>query len=123
MIQPRATKPACHKVHRIVQLNQFGEAPHPYQWPFTVPPNKIMDLSKLIDNTFSVENDPAKPGVLDGQLYWDGKGGGGGVPKPLMFRINAENSHFKGFTLLNTPVKAMSAHGTNVTIRSPSMTP
>ncbi|KAI8607982.1 glycoside hydrolase family 28 protein [Chytriomyces sp. MP71] len=77
-------------------------------------------LVSVAGNNVKFTSDPATPGVLDGngQEYWDGQGGNGGVPKPLMFRVNTQNSFFHGFTLLNTPVRAMSVHGTGVTIDS-----
>ncbi|KAJ3246361.1 hypothetical protein HDU78_007263 [Chytriomyces hyalinus] len=62
------------------------------------------------------DSDPANPGVLDGngQLYWDGKGGNGGVPKPKMFRSTATaNSLIKDFTVLNAPVRVFSIGGSD----------
>ncbi|CAH1156163.1 unnamed protein product [Phaedon cochleariae] len=53
----------------------------------------------------------AKGSVLDGQgqLYWDGKGGNGGITKPKFFKIKAtEGSHFKNINLLNCPVQCTS---------------
>ncbi|KAI8615636.1 glycoside hydrolase [Chytriomyces sp. MP71] len=117
--------------------------------PITVPANQVMDmklkpkthviLSGTItfakgnlkgngpalltiqgtDITFT--SDPNNPGVLDGQgqLYWDGLGGNGGVPKPRMFGIYTNGqSLFHGFTLRNTPVESMSVDGSGITIDS-----
>ncbi|OQR88207.1 extracellular polygalacturonase [Achlya hypogyna] len=52
--------------------------------------------------------------TLDGQgaLYWDGKGGNGGVKKPKFFKTSKlVGSTIKGFKLLNTPVHAISING------------
>ncbi|CAG9761251.1 unnamed protein product [Ceutorhynchus assimilis] len=42
--------------------------------------------------------------IIDGQgkLYWDGKGGSG-TPKPQFFTIEAFDSVFSNFTIVNTP--------------------
>ncbi|KAJ3235766.1 hypothetical protein HDU81_000184 [Chytriomyces hyalinus] len=114
--------------------------------PFTVPAEKVIDLTKLEPNTHVVlsgtisfaksttidgdglallnlggagvtfDSDPANPGVLDGngELYWDGKGGNGGVPKPKMFRSTTTgNSLIKDFTVLNAPVRVFSIGGSD----------
>ena len=54
-------------------------------------------------------------GILDGQgaLYWDGKGGNGGVTKPKFFKTSVTNSIVRDITLLNTPVQAFSVQATN----------
>ncbi|KAJ3400537.1 hypothetical protein HDU80_006866 [Chytriomyces hyalinus] len=64
------------------------------------------------------EGDASNPGVLDGtgELYWDGQGGNGGVPKPKMFRTSTTgNSVFKGFKILNAPVHVFSIGGSDTT--------
>ncbi|KAJ3232808.1 hypothetical protein HDU81_002716 [Chytriomyces hyalinus] len=116
--------------------------------PFTVPAEKVVDLTKLQANTHVIlsgkvkfaksskldgdgpalmsvggagitfESDATNPGILDGtgELYWDGKGGNGGVPKPKMFRTSTTgNSVFKGFTILNAPVHIFSIGGSDTT--------
>ncbi|KAJ3254044.1 hypothetical protein HDU77_004266 [Chytriomyces hyalinus] len=116
--------------------------------PFTVPAEKVVDMTKLQANTHVIlsgkvkfaksskldgdgpalmsvggagitfESDATNPGILDGtgELYWDGKGGNGGVPKPKMFRTSTTgNSVFKGFTILNAPVHVFSIGGSDTT--------
>ncbi|KAI1742477.1 glycoside hydrolase [Xylaria scruposa] len=100
-----------------------------------VPGGKTLNLEKLNDGTtvifegtttfgyaewegslFSVSGNSitikgAEGSVLDGQgaLYWDGKGGGGGVTKPKFFKANHLNdSTLEGITIKNAPKNSFS---------------
>jgi hypothetical protein len=100
-----------------------------------VPGGKTLNLEKLSDGTtvifegtttfgyaewegslFSVSGNRitvkgAKGSVLDGQgaLYWDGKGGSGGVTKPKFFKANHLNdSVLDGITIKNAPKNSFS---------------
>ncbi|KAJ3139694.1 hypothetical protein HDU90_009195 [Geranomyces variabilis] len=104
---------------------------------FTVTGGETLDLSKLKDGasvifrntiTFAHANwegplvsvggtDITVDGTgatLDGQgaLYWDGKGGNGGVTKPKFFALHsATRAKMSNVKLLNTPVQAFSING------------
>jgi len=55
----------------------------------------------------------------NGQDYWDGQGGNGGVPKPKMFRVETKDkSVIKGITIKNSPVHVFSIGGSGTTIDS-----
>ncbi|KAI0195153.1 glycoside hydrolase [Xylaria flabelliformis] len=100
-----------------------------------VPGGKTLNLEKLNDGTtvifegtttfgyaewegslFSVSGNSitvkgAEGSVLDGQgaLYWDGKGGSGGVTKPKFFKANHLNdSILEGITIKNAPKNSFS---------------
>ncbi|TRX90360.1 hypothetical protein FHL15_008725 [Xylaria flabelliformis] len=100
-----------------------------------VPGGKTLNLEKLNDGTtvifegtttfgyaewegslFSVSGNSitvkgAEGSVLDGQgaLYWDGKGGSGGVTKPKFFKANHLNdSTLEGITIKNAPKNSFS---------------
>ncbi|GAW22351.1 hypothetical protein ANO14919_118880 [Xylariales sp. No.14919] len=63
----------------------------------------------------------AEGNVLDGQgaLYWDGKGGSGGVTKPKFFKANHLNdSVLEGITIRNAPKNSFSLNYVyNLTVR------
>ncbi|KAJ6537060.1 endo-polygalacturonase PG1 [Mycena capillaripes] len=54
--------------------------------------------------------------VGQGELYWDGQGGNGGVTKPApMLRINMGGS-FSNIKILNSPARAISVGGNSLTV-------
>ncbi|KAG0376301.1 hypothetical protein BGX24_007934 [Mortierella sp. AD032] len=119
------------------------------QGPFTVPANKMIDLTGLKSGTTititgtitfakgnldknhdlitiggsNIKVDGTK-GTLDGSgpLYWDGKGGNGGINKPKFIRLRKMSGSITGLTVLNSPVHTFAINGcngvtlTNVTI-------
>ncbi|KAI9332866.1 glycosyl hydrolases family 28-domain-containing protein [Zopfochytrium polystomum] len=114
------------------------------QGPFTVPGDTTLDLSKLAagttvtvsgtvtwakSSTFTKDNFlfmlggsgitfDGTGGTFDGngQLYWDGQGANGGVPKPKMFRVTTTGgSTIKGITIKNTPIHCFSVGGSDTT--------
>jgi len=116
------------------------------QGPFTIPSDSVVDLQELKEGTTVTVTGVVNwaKGTLskdhwlftlggknimfdgtsgtfngNGQLYWDGKGGNGGVPKPKMFKVKTTGkSTVKGITLKNTPVQAFSIGGDGTTIES-----
>ncbi|KAI8595442.1 polygalacturonase, partial [Dissophora ornata] len=110
------------------------------QGPFTVPANQMIDLTGLktgcavkivgtitfakgnLDvNNFLVTiggtniNVDATKGIFNGNgpLYWDGKGGNGGVNKPRFLRLFKMSGSLTGLTILNGPVMTVSILGCN----------
>ncbi|CAG9856918.1 unnamed protein product [Phyllotreta striolata] len=75
-------------------------------------------LVTILGESLTIRGSPES--VLDGQgqLYWDGKGGNGGKPKPVFMRIKAQNSLFENIKILNCPVRCVSiSHSSNTKIR------
>ncbi|KAJ3038203.1 hypothetical protein HDU99_010326, partial [Rhizoclosmatium hyalinum] len=66
-------------------------------------------------------SDSSNPGIFygNGQLYWDGKGGNGGVPKPKFVKVlttgHSVISHLK---IVNAPVHIFSVGGSDTIIDS-----
>ncbi|KAF8923942.1 putative PGU1-endo-polygalacturonase [Dissophora ornata] len=119
------------------------------QGPFTVPANMKIDLTGLKTGTTvnfigtitfakgnlnrdsvlltiggaNIKVDGSK-GTLNGSgpEYWDGKGGNGGVPKPIFIRFNGMSGSVNGLNVVGSPVQTISINGcngltvTNVTI-------
>ncbi|KAF9344318.1 hypothetical protein BGX26_004531 [Mortierella sp. AD094] len=108
------------------------------QGPFTVPANKVIDLSGLKAGTtvkitgtitfakgnLDINNDlitfsgtnikvDGTSGTLDGSgpQYWDGKGGNGGVNKPKFVRLEKMSGSIVGLTLLGSPVHTFAING------------
>ncbi|KAF9171048.1 hypothetical protein BGX21_008078 [Mortierella sp. AD011] len=108
------------------------------QGPFTVPANKMIDLTKLKTGTtvkiigtitfakgtlsksnylitFSGTNlkiDGTK-GTLNGSgpQYWDGKGSNGGVKKPKFIRLSKVSGTLTGLTIVGSPIHTFSVNG------------
>ncbi|KAI8634642.1 glycoside hydrolase family 28 protein [Xylariaceae sp. FL1651] len=76
-------------------------------------------LFSVSGNNITVKG--AEGSVLDGQgaLYWDGKGGSGGVTKPKFFNANRLNdSVLDGITIKNAPINSFSLnHVYNLTVK------
>ncbi|KAF8974149.1 hypothetical protein BGZ46_009725 [Entomortierella lignicola] len=108
------------------------------QGPFTVPANKVVDLSGLKDGTtvkisgtitfakgnLDIDNTlitiggnnihvDGRGGVLDGNgpQYWDGKGGNGGVNKPKFIKLFKMSGSLTGLTIVGSPVHTYSING------------
>ncbi|KAG0278824.1 hypothetical protein BGZ96_002218 [Linnemannia gamsii] len=119
------------------------------QGPFTVPANKKIDLTGLKSGTtikisgtitfakgnLDKNNDlvtiggtnikiDGTSGKFDGNgpLYWDGKGGNGGVNKPKFVRLSKMSGSITGLTIVNSPVHTFAVNGchgltlTNITV-------
>ncbi|GJJ77439.1 hypothetical protein EMPS_09798 [Entomortierella parvispora] len=119
------------------------------QGPFTVPANNIIDLSglkagttikitgtitfakgNLDENNYlvtiggtNIKVDGTR-GTFNGNgpLYWDGKGGNGGVNKPKFVRLSKMSGSITGLTIIGSPVHTFAVNGcqglalTNITI-------
>ncbi|KAJ3240392.1 hypothetical protein HDU81_003791 [Chytriomyces hyalinus] len=109
------------------------------QGPFTVPSNQVIDMRLHDSGTITFEratnldgksaglinvrgkgitfdSDPNNQGILygNGEQYWDGLGGNGGVSKPFFFRAFATgNSVFKNIKLVNSPAHVFSILGSD----------
>jgi galacturan 1,4-alpha-galacturonidase len=114
------------------------------QGPFTVPANKVIDLTGLADGahvnfrgtitfakgtldktnyllTISGNNlvIDGTGGTLNGNgpEYWDGQGSNGGVPKPKFFRFNGVNGgSLTGLKIVGSPIQTFSVKANNFTI-------
>jgi len=119
-------------------------SPLTLQGPFTVPANKVIDLTGLASGTnvnFRGTITFAKGtltssnylltiggndlvidgtgGTLDGSgpEYWDGQGSNGGVPKPKFIRLNGlSGGSFKGLKVIGSPIQTFSVKASNFTI-------
>ncbi|KAJ3295762.1 hypothetical protein HDU79_008458 [Rhizoclosmatium sp. JEL0117] len=101
--------------------------------PFTVPANQVLNFNLVAGAVVTVSGtitfakgnlDTSNflvtiSGILygNGQLYWDGKGGNGGVPKPKFVKVlttgNSVISHLK---IVNAPVHIFSVGGSDTII-------
>ncbi|KAF8956130.1 hypothetical protein BGZ46_002435, partial [Entomortierella lignicola] len=108
------------------------------QGPFTVPANQVIDLSGLKAGTtlkitgtitFAKGNLDGNShlitiggtnihvdgttGILNGNgpLYWDGKGGNGGVNKPKFISLSNMSGSMIGLTIIGSPVHTYSING------------
>ncbi|KAG0307903.1 hypothetical protein BGZ97_000238 [Linnemannia gamsii] len=108
------------------------------QGPFTVPANKKIDLTGLKTGTtikiagvitfakgnLDKNNDlvtiggtnikiDGTSGTFDGSgpLYWDGKGGNGGVNKPKFVRLSKMSGSITGLTIIGSPVHTFAVNG------------
>jgi len=114
------------------------------QGPFTVPANKVIDLSGLetgthlnfrgtitfakgtLDKTSYLITISGNDLVIDGTgatlngngpEYWDGQGSNGGVPKPKFFRLNGvSGGSLTGLKIVGSPIQTFSVKATNFTI-------
>ncbi|KAF9358545.1 hypothetical protein BGX26_001489 [Mortierella sp. AD094] len=105
------------------------------QGPFTVPANKMIDLTGLktgttikitgtitfAKGTLSKDNDlvtiggtnikiDGTTGILNGSgpQYWDGKGSNGGVKKPKFVRLSKMSGSIIGLTIVGSPIHTFS---------------
>ncbi|KAF9118407.1 hypothetical protein BGX30_004591 [Mortierella sp. GBA39] len=110
------------------------------QGPFTVPANKKIDLTGLKTGTtikitgtitfakgnLDVNNDLVTIGGTNinidstsgtfngsGPLYWDGKGGNGGVNKPKFIRLSKMSGSITGLKVIDSPVHTFAISGCN----------
>jgi len=113
------------------------------QGPFTVPSNKVIDLSGLasgttlnITGTITFAHGTldksnylltiggqdlvidGTTGVLNGNgpLYWDGQGANGGVPKPKFIRLNQISGKLGGLKIVGSPIHTFSIQASTFTI-------
>jgi len=119
-------------------------SPLTLQGPFTVPANKMIDLSGLAsgthvnfrgtitfakgtltssDHLLTISGNnlviDGTGGTLDGSGpdYWDGQGSNGGVPKPKFIRLNGVNGgSLTGLKLIQSPIQTFSVKASNFTI-------
>jgi galacturan 1,4-alpha-galacturonidase len=114
------------------------------QGPFTVPSNKVIELTGLASGTTVNLRGTITwaKGTLDkthylitfsgsnlkidgtgatfngnGPEYWDGQGGNGGVPKPKFIRLNGvSGGSLKGLKVVGSPVQSFSIKASQFTI-------